>query len=362
MGNTDKLSEFRAEAERLGVKVEPPSINRSGVAFDVAGNTIHYALAALKGVGRQAVETIVEARAQKPFAHLSDFASRINPRAVNKRVLESLAAAGAFDSLDGNRARVFAAVDAVMASAQREFDDAAVGQTELFGGGSAPAPLALGNIEPWLPAERLQKEFDAIGFFLTGHPLDDYATTLKRMRVQSWAEFARAVRSGANAGRVAGTVVARTERRTRTGSKMGIIGLSDPTGHYEAVLFSEGLAQFRDLLEPGAAVLLTLSAEVQGDDVRARIGMVEPLDQAAAKLSKGLRVFLRAEAPIESVAKRLEGPSSGRSPQDNGEVALILLLNEGTEVEVKLPGRFKVSPQIAGAIKAVPGVVAVEAV
>jgi DNA polymerase III subunit alpha len=362
MGNTDKLSEFRAEAERLGVKVEPPSINRSGVAFDVAGNTIHYALAALKGVGRQAVETIVEARAQKPFADLSDFASRINPRAVNKRVLESLAAAGAFDSLDGNRARVFAAVDAVMASAQREFDDAAVGQTELFGGGSARAPLALGNIEPWLPAERLQKEFDAIGFFLTGHPLDDYATTLKRMRVQSWAEFARAVRSGANAGRVAGTVVARTERRTRTGSKMGIIGLSDPTGHYEAVLFSEGLAQFRDLLEPGAAVLLTLSAEVQGDDVRARIGMVEPLDQAAAKLSKGLRVFLRAEAPIESVAKRLEGPSSGRSPQDNGEVALILLLNEGTEVEVKLPGRFKVSPQIAGAIKAVPGVVAVEAV
>jgi DNA polymerase III subunit alpha len=223
-------------------------------------------------------------------------------------------------------------------------------------------PLALGDIEPWLPAERLQKEFDAIGFFLTGHPLDDYAATLKRMRVQSWAEFARAVRTGANVGRVAGTVVARTERRTRTGSKMGIIGLSDPTGHYEAVVFSEGLAQFRDLLEPGAAVLLMLSAELQGDDVRARIQMVEALDQAAAKLSKGLRVFLRAEAPIESVAKRLEAPAAGRMAQDQGEVALVLMLGEGTEVEVKLPGRFKVSPQIAGAIKAVPGVVAVEAV
>jgi DNA polymerase-3 subunit alpha len=130
------------------------------------------------------------------------------------------------------------------------------------------------------------------------------------------------------------------------------------------VLFSEGLQQFRDLLEPGAAVLLTLSAELQGDDVRARIGMVEPLDQAAAKLSKGLRVFLRDQAPIESVAKRLEGPTNGRSPQEkaDGEVAFILMLNEGTEVEVKLPGRFKVSPQIAGAIKAVPGVIAVEAV
>jgi DNA polymerase III subunit alpha len=362
MGNTDKLSEFRAEAERLGIKVEPPSINRSGVAFDVDGNTIHYALAALKGVGRQAVEAIVEARSARPFADLSDFAARVTPRAVNKRVLESLAAAGAFDALDGNRARVFAAVDAMLATAQRAHDAIEVGQSELFGGAAAPAPLRAGEVEPWLPAERLQKEFEAIGFFLTGHPLDDYAATLKRMRVQSWAEFSRAVRAGASVGRVAGTVVARLERRTRTGSKMGIIELSDPSGHYEAVLFSEGLAQFRDLLEPGAAVLLMLSAELQGDDVRARIQMVEPLDQAAAKLSKGLRVFLRGDTPLESVAKRLEGPAASRTAQDSGEVALVLMLGEGTEVEVKLPGRFKVSPQIAGAIKAVPGVVAVEAV
>jgi DNA polymerase-3 subunit alpha len=360
MGNTDKLSEFRAEAERLGVKIELPSANRSGVDFEVEGATIHYALAALKGVGRQAVEAIVEARGERPFSDLADFAARINPHAVNKRVLESLAAAGAFDALEPNRARVFAAVDAMLAAAQRAHDDLSVGQSELFGAGAARTPLALGHIEPWLPAERLQKEFAAIGFFLSGHPLDDYAATLKRMRVQSWAEFARAVRAGASAGRVAGTVVARTERRTRTGSKMGIIELSDPTGHYEAVVFSEGLAQFRDLLEPGAAVLLMLTAELQGDDVRARIQMVEALDQAAAKLAKGLRVFLRDEAPIESVAKRLEGP--GRAATDNGEVAIVLMLAEGTEVEVKLPGRFKVSPQIAGAIKAVPGVVAVEAV
>ena len=86
MGNTDKLSEFRTEAERLGITVEPPSINRSGVEFDVEGNTIFYALAALKGVGRQAVESIVAVRGDKPFADLSDFARRINPRAVNKRV------------------------------------------------------------------------------------------------------------------------------------------------------------------------------------------------------------------------------------------------------------------------------------
>src|SRR5271166_113743 len=365
MDNTDKLSEFRDEAKRLGVTIEPPSVNRSGVVFDVAGNTINYALAALKGVGRQAVEAIVEARGRRPFRDLSDFVGRINPRAVNKRVLESLAAAGAFDELEADRARVFAAADVMLAAAQRQHDALTSGALEFaFNGRDARDAIRLPTVEPWLPAERLQQEFDAVGFFLTGHPLDDYVGALKHLRVQSWAEFSRAVRTGATAGRVAATVVTRTERRTRTGSRMGIVGLSDPTGHYEAVIFSEGLQQFRDVLEPGASVLLVLSAEMQGDEVRARIQTAEPLDQATARLSKGLRIFLRGDAPIESVAKRLEKPSIERSSPDraNGEVAFVLLLNQGMEVEVKLPGRFKLSPQIAGAIKAVPGVVAVEAV
>jgi DNA polymerase-3 subunit alpha len=363
MANTEKLAEFRAEAGRLGVKVLPPSINHSGAAFEVHDETIRYALAALKGVGRQAVDAIVEARGQRPFADISDFASRMNPRAVNKRVLESLAAAGAFDELETNRTRVFAAVDAILASAQREHEAAASGALQFsFGGPAAAESLRLPIVEPWLPAERLQREFDAVGFFLSGHPLDDYAPALQRMRVQSWADFARAVRSGATAGRVAGTVVSRTERRTRTGGKIGIIGLSDPTGHYEAVLFSEGLQQFRDLLETGTLVLLALSAEAQGDEIRARIQAVEPLDQAAAKLSKGVRIFMRDEAPLDSVARRLENGAMGGASRDAGEVALVLMLPQGTEVEVALPGRFKVSPQVAGAIRAVPGVVSVETI
>jgi DNA polymerase-3 subunit alpha len=214
-------------------------------------------------------------------------------------------------------------------------------------------------VEGWLPSERLKREYDAIGFFLSGHPLDDYATVLKKLRVQPWAEFARAVKNGATAGRVAGTVVSRQERRTRTGNKMGIIGLSDASGAYEAVVFSEGLAEYRDLLEPGTAVLMFLSAQVEGDEVRARIQSAEPLDAAASNLAKGLRVFLRDPAPIEGLAKRLE--PAPRANNGDGEVSVVLLLGQGTEVEVKLPGRFKVSPQIAGAIKAVPGVVQVEA-
>lgn len=354
MGNTDKLAEFREEAKRLGIEIVPPSINRSGLTFEVEGNKIHYALGALKGVGAQAVEAIVAARGQRAFADLTDFASRVNPRSVNKRVLESLVSAGAFDVLERDRARAFAGVDAMLAAGQRTHDAAMRGQSELFGGQVARETLAIPAVEPWLPAERLQKEYDAIGFFLSGHPLDDYAATLKRMRVQSWADFSRTVKAGGSAGRLAATVVSRMERRIRSGSKMGIVGLSDPTGHYEAVLFAEGLAQYRDLLEPGTAVLLFLSAELQGDEVRARIQSVEPLEQAAAKLQKSLRVFLRDGAPLDGVVKRLD-------PKGDGEVSMVLMLREGTEVEVKLPGRFKVSPQIAGALKAVPGVVNVEA-
>ncbi len=144
LNNTDKLSEFRSEAQRLGIKVEPPSINKSGPTFEVSGNTIFYALAALKGVGPQAIELIVEARNRGgPFKSLADFAARVNPRAINKRIIESLAAAGAFDGLDTNRARVFAGADAVVAACQRAHEAETSGQNDMFGNAAdAPADRA----------------------------------------------------------------------------------------------------------------------------------------------------------------------------------------------------------------------------
>jgi DNA polymerase-3 subunit alpha len=372
MSNTDKLSEFRAEAHRLGIKVEAPSINRSGATFEVNEGVICYALAALKGVGAHAVELIVEARKSGFFTSLADFAARVAPRAINKRVIESLAAAGAFDALEPNRARVFAGAEAILAACQRSNEATMLGQNDMFGGMADAPDIMLPRAEAWLPADRLRREYEAVGFFLSGHPLDDYATALKRLRVQSWIEFSRAVKAGATAGKVAATVLSRTERRTKTGNKMGIIGLSDPTGHFEAVLFSEGLALFRDVLEPGAAVLLQLDAELQGEDVRARVSRAEPLDDAAAKIQKGLRIFLRDSKPLESIERRLLANETGdpagaagvpaSRPAGDGDVSLVMLLDLETEVEIKLPGRFRVSPQIAGAIKAVSGVVDVQAV
>src|SRR3569833_3065419 len=179
LNNTDKLSEFRAEAPRLGIKVEPPNGNRSGATFEVGDKTIYYALAALKGVGIAAVEQIIAERTKNGlFTSLAAFAARVSPRAVNKRIIESLAAAGAFDTLEPNRARVFAGADAILAACQRSHEAATIGQNDMFGGSADAPSIMLPQLEPWLPAERLRREYDAIGFFLSGHTLDDYATAL----------------------------------------------------------------------------------------------------------------------------------------------------------------------------------------
>jgi DNA polymerase-3 subunit alpha len=372
MGNTDKLAEFRREAQRLKVNVEPPSVNKSGRAFDVEGNTIYYSLSALKGVGGQAVDLIVAARDTKPFKDLADFATRVDPKALNKRVLESLAAAGAFDGLEKNRARACAGCEAILRHAQRSGEDRASGQNELFGSASDTAMLRLPDAEPWLPAERLSKEFDAAGFYLSGHPLDDYAVALKRMRVQSWAEFQQSARAGQGAGKLAATIVSRQERRTKTGSRMANIKLSDPTGYFEAVIFQEGLVQYQRDLEPGKAVLIQVGADAQGDEVRLRIYGVELLDQVAAKNQRGLVVTVRPDASIEQIAKRLtngtngngNGKDNGKSeakPETKGEVNIVVSLEEGlSEVEVKLPGKYSISPLIAGNVRAVDGVLEVQ--
>jgi len=317
-------------------------------------SAIDYALSAVKGVGEAQAESLVVARAGRPFASLADLAARLDPRNLNKKAMESLAAAGAFDCLEGERAIAFAAIEPMLAIANRGVMERASGQNALFGETEAP-PLRA-RAAPWTESERLRREFDAVGFFLSGHPLEAYDSALKRLRATRWADFVRAVRAGASTARLGASVLDRTERRARSGGKIGVVQLSDPSGRYEAILFEEGLNQFRDLLEKGADVLVTLQAAVEGEDVRARIVNVERLTDAAAKVQKGLRVFVRDEAPLESIERRLTAPGEG-------EVSLVLILGpQDGEVEIRLAGRYAVSAAIAGALKAAPGVVAVEQV
>jgi DNA polymerase-3 subunit alpha len=359
MSNTDKLADFRADAMRLGIEVVPPSVQTSFRDFEVGENRIYYSLAAIKGVGDAAVEHIVERRGDAPFASLEDFARRVDPKLVGKRVLESLIMAGALDCFGRDRAAMMAGVDQIMAAASFAQTSANSSQFDIFGAGTAasqPDRIRLPTTEAWLPAERLHREFQAVGFYLSAHPLDEYRSALQRMRVQSWAEFAAAVKRGASAGRLAGTVTAKQERKTRTGNKMGVVQLSDTTGQYEAVLFSEALQQYRDLLEPGQSVVITVSAEDRPEGVNLRIQTVQSLEQEAMRVQKALRIFLRDDAPIDTLAAQL-------SSRGEGQVSLVVLKEGGKgEIEITLPDRYAVSPGIASAMRLIPGVVEVELV
>jgi DNA polymerase-3 subunit alpha len=194
----------------------------------------------------------------------------------------------------------------------------------------------------------------AVGAYLSAHPIDDYAKIIEARGGLSWKAFLDQLRNMRQLTALVGaTVVQRQERRTRSGGRIGIVTLSDPTGQFEATVYQERLADWRDLLEPGQSLLLTISAEFDGDseDLRARIQNLEPLEMAAAKKTRVIRIFVDAPEPIERIARRLD--------LGEGTVSVVLMLKE-REVEVRLPGQYRVTPQVAGAIKTVPGIVHVE--
>ena len=350
MGNTDKLQMFRAEAQRLGVRVASPSVNRSSVDFTVHDGVVQYSLAALKNVGKAAVEHIVAVRAEGgPFTSDGDFARRIDPHHINRRALESLIKAGAFDDLNRNRAALAAGIEVILATANRAASDAALGQNNLFGGEGGP-DMALPATEPWMTMDLLAAEFEAVGFYLSGHPLDDYMPSLARIGIDTYAAFHdKVMKKGATAARLAGTVVHRQERRSKSGNRFAFVGLSDPSGQYECICFSDTLAQYRELLEPGKAVIVKVEADADGSEARLRLQGVEALDKAAANATNGLKIFLRDGAAVDSIAQRLT--NGGRAP-----VRLVMQLDD-RDVDIAIGNHFTVSPRIKAAIKAIPGVV-----
>jgi DNA polymerase III subunit alpha len=356
--NTDKLNDFRVEAGRLGIRVVAPSVMTSSARFEVADGQIFYALAAVKGIGEGAVDEIAARRAEKPFTSLSDFCSRVDPRFINKRVYESLIASGALDCFGVDRAAMFEGVDRLSGLSARAHDNKASGQGDIFslGGGAQAETLVLPKAAPWLPTEKLRREYDAIGFYLSAHPLDEYREFLERRQIRTYAEFVESVRRGVSAGRLAGTVISRQERNTKTGNKMGIIALSDASGQFEGVLFSEALQQYRDVLEPGSAVVLMVAAEDRPEGMSLRIQSAEPLEAMARDAQKAMRVYLHDDRPIDSLMRILG--TDGKS-----EVSLIMIRDGGArEVELLLPRKYNASSQIAAAVKAVHGVVDVELV
>jgi DNA polymerase-3 subunit alpha len=355
MGNTDKLSVFKQDLDKMGVKVLPPDINASNVDFKVEGDSIRYALAALKGVGAGAMEGIVLERREKgPFKSIEDFISRIDPKLMNKRQFEQLAAAGGFESLNPNRAQMHGSAELLLRHAQSLAEERNSGQVSLFGG---PQENGLGmpelaKVKDWNPLERLEKEFGAVGFYLSAHPLDSRQKQFENLNIKSLS-FVEGDLQHKSAGsyQMAGVILKKQEKVSQKGSKYAFLQLSDPTGIFEVTLFSEILAASREFLEAGRSVLIRVSAEQREDQVRYTAERIEPLDQALEGKIKEIKIFLKEAKAVKKIKEFLDIEGRG-----NSQVTIFLDIENGRRAKITLPGRWALSSQARNIIRGEPGV------
>ena len=360
LANSDKLNGFRQELGRLGIRLLPPDVNASEATFgvehggssDAPTGGIRYALAGLKTVGEPAARAVVEERRRGgPYPSLADFARRLDPRHLNKRQLENLARAGAFDSLNTNRRQVFESAEAITRCAAAATAERASEQIGLFSGSTFQQPprLHLAEVQDWPPMERLSEELEAVGFYLSAHPLDTYGAKLKRLKSIRFADLLASGRSGA--ATLAGTVVAKKERTSGKGNKYAFVQLSDTSGVFEVTVFSELLASERDKLEAGCSLLLHVNAQFEGDAVRCVAQRIEPLDQAMEHLADGIEVFLDSATPLADIRAALADAGPGR-----GQIKLVPWLDGAREVEIALPSAWRISAALVGRLRAIPGV------
>ncbi len=313
--NTDKLAAFRREARRLGIAVLPPDINHSQAGFtvekrpgnaldvsDVSENhdgsvyAIRYGLAGVRHVGEQAMQALSDIRHRDGrFVSLGDFACRLDTRIVNKRLLENLVYAGGFDSLDPERARVFAAIEDMIRLAAAGARDRESGQENLFGGVGGEAmeseapDIQVSEFTPWSPAGRLKHEYDALGFYLSAHPLDAYGPAIEQSAAIAAAFLEGHIRDhgGERKIKLAGVVLAKRLRSSQKGNRYAFVELSDPSGLFEVVIFSDVLAAAGSVPEPGSLVWLEVRGRTDGDRVRLVAETIRPLEEALREQMAG---------------------------------------------------------------------------
>jgi DNA polymerase-3 subunit alpha len=381
MSNTDKLALYQQELERQKIVLLPPDINRSEVEFAVETidnpdpegeggdpvGAVRYALAAIKGVGPAAMDMVVcERQENSPFKSVFDVAGRVDPQALNKRLLEHLVAAGAFDSLDGNRAQVFLGIDRILAHAHAQNADRQSGQFNLLGdsgsGGVADAPR-LTPVDDWPQIERLERELDAVGFYLSAHPLDEYANALERLGVPRFDNLPDTV--AANGGTMivmlAGTVLNIQHRTSQRGNRYAFVQLSDASGAYEVTVFSEVLAANREMLEAGGKpVLLQVAARLDEGQLRLTVQSVRDIDAAAASAPMVIKIWLDDPKPLPSLKSIIDREASGENGNKGRGRISLMIPSADREVEVRLDGAYMCTPQVRAAIRAIPGVIEVQ--
>ncbi len=361
LNNTDKLAGFRQELTRLGVPLLLPDVNRSEAAFAVEATEegtagIRYALAALKNVGAHAMEQLVAERVQNgPFQDVTDFASRLDPRAMNKRQFESLVQAGAFDSLQANRAQLFAGIEFLMSHASAAQKARISQQTTLFQEGEGAPANFLPEMAEWAMMERLRREYDAIGFYLSAHPLDAYTSVLERLQATASADlFDRLADGKTERVLLAGTVIGKQERTSAKGNRFAFVQLSDSSGIYEVLVFSESLVNAGELLESGVPLLVTVDARMEGETFRLAAQKIQALDRVAAAAGGRISIRFSDSSPVDAIKDLIAKEEKGQ-----GVVRLVFPFDAETEIEMQIPGKFALSATTREAIRRLPGILEV---
>lgn len=366
-GNTDKLAVFKQELDRAGIPLLPPDVNASDVMFSVeerdGKKAIRYALAALKGVGEGAMEKLVEERREKgSFKDLADFICRMDSKTMNKKQFEGLVCAGAFDKLYSDRAQLLAGGEMLLRHAHALAEERESGQTSLFGGddngadsGGLEALPPLPAAESWDQLEKLRREFDAVGFYISAHPLDARSEQLERLGIVPVVRAAVALAERPSSRlQMAGVLIRKQERiSAKSGNKFAFLQVSDSTGVYEVMIFSDTLARCREFLNPGTALLLTVDAEVkEGEEQPRYTGQdIAPLDQALAGKLREVRVHLNGVHAVQPLKAALT--EAGKGPV---QVFIIAHLPGGTEAELSLRGRWSIPPDMLTCLRRAEGV------
>jgi DNA polymerase-3 subunit alpha len=308
IGSTEKIVKLIDDCRKMGIEVLPPDVNESGLDFKVVDGRIRFGLCAIKNVGESAIDTVIKARAEKgSFENLFDFCSDVDLRLVNKKCLESLVQAGAFDSMGSHRAQYMENLERAAAFGQacqaRELD----GQSSLFdtgGGGRAQVQFpALTAAPPWPESEKLAREKSVLGFFVSGHPLLRYEQEIK--------EFAT-VRLGDISGfrnnstvRACGIVTSVKKKIDKRNNTMAFIGLEDFTGKGECIVFSDPYAKYQPMLQPDAMVMVIGKGEANGDMLKIIVNEVHPMDKVREKFTKGIILSIDLDDIKENTIVRL---------------------------------------------------------
>ena len=361
MAQTDKLASFAEDMRRAGVELLPPDVNASlaGFAVEAKGDElkVRYALGALKGVGEKAMQALVEEReARGPFRSLDDFAERIDPRLLNRRQIESLAGAGAFDSLDENRPSVFAAAETILAHAASAADQRESGQHGLFGGASAGVPpIRLPKGAEWTLAERMAAEREAFGFYFSAHPVDHHRHLLAAHRVKTYAELGEVQLSeGArSSATMAGLVEGVRWRVSAKGRRYMMASLSDPSGQFEATVFDdEACADIEAAAKAGSCGILTVELDRRSGDEAPRVAIrrFQPLERLAKASRLQMELRLADTALMPAAARELEAARGG-----NGAVRCIVPISDGREAVLLLGRDYLLDAELAARLERIVG-------